>query len=528
MRRPTRCCSRGPSPRRPRPRCCSGTASARSARSPALQPFARTLGWVAPSTCAVKAVGVDTWADTATAIADEFARRAPDELSLTAPTDLLRQQHERALTSTQRFGLLGATGSVLLLGAAVVGGAALRRDHEAFTGALRRRGAAPRLLRGLLVGEVLGAAVAGLVAGCILGAAGAAVVAARGGLPVLATAGVGRARRPAGRGGPDPRRRRPARRHRCAPGRPRRRRHPRRLARGRGGRPRCASPWPPSSPLEGASPQAATAQAATARAAARAAPRTPSCSRCPSSSSPPRRWCWPGSGCPSCAAASGLVPRRSVAARLGLAAVTGRPLRPAATAALLTAAVATSVFAGAYQATLDRGATDQAAFAVPLDARVQTGPSLVRPYDAAAPSTLASALPGVTRGPSCASRPPAASSSDQGTAVQLVGLPPDTLPGMTAWADTTGGPDPARLAEALRVGPLPQGTALPAGRRLRIATPGPAANLAVTATLRAAEGTSRTWSCGRARRRRAAPQVWKGPVRARPGRLPARVPAWSP
>ena len=67
------------------------------------------------------------------------------------------------------------------------------------------------------------------------------------------------------------------------------------------------------------------------------------------------------------------MPRRSVAARLGLAAVTGRPLRPAATAALLTAAVATSVFAGAYRATLDRGAADQAAFAVPLDARVQTG-----------------------------------------------------------------------------------------------------------------------------------------------------------
>jgi len=71
----------------------------------------------------------------------------------------------------------------------IVGGAALRRDHEAFTGALRRRGAAPRLLRALLAGEVLGAAVAGLVTGCLLGAAGAGVVAARGGLPVLGTAG---------------------------------------------------------------------------------------------------------------------------------------------------------------------------------------------------------------------------------------------------------------------------------------------------------------------------------------------------
>ncbi|HYY10059.1 MAG TPA: hypothetical protein VE781_03930, partial [Kineosporiaceae bacterium] len=105
-----------------------------------LQPFARTIGWVAPLDLGkVKALGVQAWADTATGISIDFARTAPDELSLTAPTDLLRQQHERAVTSTQRFGLLAATGSVLLLAAAVVGGAALRRDHEAFAGALRRR-----------------------------------------------------------------------------------------------------------------------------------------------------------------------------------------------------------------------------------------------------------------------------------------------------------------------------------------------------------------------------------------------------
>ena len=373
---------------------------------------------------------------------------------------------------------------MLLLGAAVVGGAALRRDHEAFTGALRRRGAAPRLLHGLLAGEVLGAAVAGLVAGCVLGAAGAAVVAARGGLPVLATAGAAvRAALPgaavltlvaavllavtvavpaardgaaaravwhaveaaalvcvavaavlAARGG---------------------------VTVGGGGADADSAGGGTSDPLLLTLPVLVLAAAALVLA---------------------RLWL------PVVRGGERLVPRRSVAARLGLAAVTGRPLRPAATAALLTAAVATSVFAGAYSATLDRGAADQAAFAVPLDARVQTGPSLVRPYDAAAPSTLVSILPGVTARPVLRVTATRRVSSDQGTGVQLVGLPPDTVPGMAAWADTTGGPDPARVAEALRVGPLPQGTALPAGRRLRIATPGPAANLAVTATLRAADG----------------------------------------
>ena len=113
-----------------------------------LSAFSRTVGWVGPLDLArVKALGVQAWADEATRIADEFSRAAFDELTLTAPTDVLRAQHERAVTSTQRFGLLAATGSLLLLAAAVVGGAALRRDHEAFTGALRRRGAAPRLLR---------------------------------------------------------------------------------------------------------------------------------------------------------------------------------------------------------------------------------------------------------------------------------------------------------------------------------------------------------------------------------------------
>jgi hypothetical protein len=190
-------------------------------------------------------------------------------------------------------------------------------------------------------------------------------------------------------------------------------------------------------------------------------------------------------------AAQRLLPRRWVAARLGLAAVTGRPLRPAATAALLTAAVASAVFAGAYAGTLDRGAAGQAAFAVPLDAVARTGQQLVRPYDAAPPATLRTLLPGAQVHPVLRATATRRASAEQGIPVQLVGLEPATLPRMTAWDDTTGGPAPAGVAAALAVPPLPQGTALPAGRRLRVVTPGPAVRVAVTATLRSADGRER-------------------------------------
>ena len=451
----------------------------------ALTSFSRTVGWVTPLDLArVKALGVPAWTAESTRIADEFSRAAFDELTLTAPTDVLRAQEERAVTSTQRFGLLAATGSVLLLAAAVVGGAALRRDHEAFTGALRRRGAAPRLLRALLAGEVAGAAIGGLVVGALAGAAAAAVVAARGGLPVAATTGAAvlaalptaawltvlaacllglTVAVPAARDGAAAR----AVWHVveaaalvCVAV------AAVLVARGgvnlAGTDDTGAAAGGNGDPLLLALPVLVLAAAALALA---------------------RLWL------PLVRAAQRLVPRGAVGARLGLSAVTGRPLRPAATAALLTAAVATSVFAGAYRATLDRGATDQAAFAVPLDARVQTGATL-------RPAVRRGAAVRAGRGAARRHRPAGAprdrlAPGERATRAppsQLVGLDPAALPEMAAWGDTVGGPDPGTVAHGLAVGPLPQGVALPPGRQLRIATPGQHVTVAVTATVRAADG----------------------------------------
>jgi hypothetical protein len=446
----------------------------------ALGAFGRTIGWVTPLDLArVRSLGVDAWVDAATATADQFARTTNDALTVTAPVDVLRSQHDRAVTNAQRFTLLGATGSVLLLGAAVVGGAALRRDHEAFSGALRRRGAAPRLLAGLLAGEVAGAAVAGLVAGLVLGAVAAAVVAARAGLSATGTAAsavltalpasVGLTvaaalllaltiALPAARDGVAARgvwHVVEAAALVCAAV------AAVLIARGGVGVSSSTDQGGTSDPLLLALPVLVLAAGALALA---------------------RLWL------PAVRGGQRLVPRAAVAARLGFSAVTGRPLRPAATAALLTAAVATSVFAGAYRATLDRGAADQAAYAVPLDARLKTGVDLDRPYDVAPPAALRADLPGVRSYPVLRATAEQRVQASLGTPVPLVGVDPAALPAVAHWADTVGGGDPTALARSLEVGALPQGIPLPPGKELRIATPGARVTVAVTATVRADDG----------------------------------------
>ncbi|HVN12811.1 MAG TPA: hypothetical protein VMT69_12015 [Kineosporiaceae bacterium] len=441
-----------------------------------LSSFGRTVGWVAPLDLArVRTLGVEAWADAATAVADDFLQRTGDALTVTAPVDALRAEHDRAVTSAQRFALLGATGSVLLLGAAVVGGAALRRDHEAFSGALRRRGAGPRLLGAVLAGEVAGAALAGLAAGCVVGAAGAAVVAARAGLPVLAVTGsavlaalpvctlltVAAAALlaltiavPAARDGIATR-----------------------------------GVWHAVEATAGVC--VAVVAVLVARGGAVVAARSgtdplllalPVLVLVAAGLVLARLWL------PLVLAAQRLLPRRAIGARLGLSAVTGRPLRPAATAALVTAAVATCVFAGAYRATLDQGAADQAAFTVPMDARVQIGTSLDRPYDVAPPAAQRRELPGTVAHPVLRVSGSRRIQASVGTPVQLVGLDPAALPAMARWDRTVGGPAPAAVAGELGVGALPQGTALPAGRVLRIATPDSPVQVAVTATVRAGDG----------------------------------------
>ena len=86
---------------------------------------------------------------------------------------------------------------------------------------------------------------------------------------------------------------------------------------------------------------------------------------------------------PALAGLARIAPSASALARVGIADALRRPARPLATVAFLVAACALAIFATAYRSTLRTGAADQAAFVVPLDARLMTGPSLALPLDLA-------------------------------------------------------------------------------------------------------------------------------------------------
>ena len=444
----------------------------------ALSHFGRSYGWVAPLDLAsVRRTGVDAWAASSTAVADELLTTSTF-LAMTTPVDVLQREAARARTSANRFALLGGSTGVVLLGVAVVGGAALRRDHEAFVGALRRRGAGRGQIAAVVLGEVV-MAIAVATALALGGAAAAAwLLAGRAGLPRLHTAShavsaglsatlslavVAAALVAATLTVPaDPRGTRAA--------------------------------W--RAVELGAVVAAGAALLVASRggvgvggriggqgAGDTLLPALPALWLVASALLLARLWPAAIAGC------GRLVPRRAVGARLGLSAAGGRPLRPAATAALLTAAVGGAVFALGYRATLDRGAADQAAFAVPLDGRVVGGRALVRPLDALTPAAL-SALP-LDAHPVLRVAASVRVTPERGEAVQVVGVDAGTLPAMHRWSAVVGADDPAAVAARLADVTVPAGVALPSGQRLRIVSDGPAITVAVTAHVRAVDGRER-------------------------------------
>ena len=443
----------------------------------ALSHFGRSYGWVASLDFdQVRRTGADAWAATSTAVADDLLTTSTF-LALTTPVDVLQREAARARTSADRFALLGGSTGVVLLGVAVVGGAALRRDHEAFVGAMRRRGAGRFQLAVVVAGEVMVATVTA----AFVALAGAGVVAwllaARAGLPGVRTAsGALAAGLPATVT----------------------------LALAAAALVAAALTVPADPRGTRAAWRAVEVGAVVAAGAALLVasrggvgvggqggqgagdtllPALPALWLVASGLLLARVW-------PAVIALCGrLVPRRAVGTRLGLSAAGGRPLRPAATAALLTAAVGGAVFALGYRATLDRGAADQAAFAVPLDGRVVGGRALVRPLDALTPAALAGLPVDAHRVLRVAAS--VRVTPERGEAVQLVGIDPAVLPAMHRWSATVGADDPSAVAARLADVTVPPGLALPAGRRLRIVTDGPPVTVAVTAHVRAADGRER-------------------------------------
>lgn len=439
----------------------------------ALASFGRSYGWVAPLDAdRVRALGLAAWVREGAVVAQDLWRDA-EGLVVTAPVDAVREQDRRARLSVQRFGLLGSSMAVLLLGTAVVGGAGVRHDHAAWARVLRLRGARPARIGRLVAVEIVAVVLGGAVLGGIAGGLGAAVVAERAGLPWGETVIAG-----------------------------------------------WRAAWVPDLVLVLAAAVlvALTVRGRTASAAITGVALAAGLGAAllvvrggvaVSGGGDPLLGLLPaliltaaGLGLarvwPALARATArVVPRRAVAARLGIGAVAGRPLRPAATAALLAAAIAAAAFAASYRATLDRGAADQASFAAPLDVRA-TGPAGARPQDLLGPSEWAQVADGDAVVPVLRAASRLRVDAEQGATVQLLGLPPAALGRISRWDAVTGGArlgdtelSVAQVSSAIRTSTAAFGTTLPPGRTLRIVTTDPV-TVAATAHLRTADGRERS------------------------------------
>jgi hypothetical protein len=194
---------------------------------------------------------------------------------------------------------------------------------------------------------------------------------------------------------------------------------------------------------------------------------------------------------PALAGLARIAPSRSGLARVGVADALRRPARPLATVGFLVAACALAIFATAYRSTLREGAADQAAFGVPLDARLTTGPSLEQPLDVA-PFARYRALASDGLATTVLRR--AAVVRTSGTApdpISLLGLDAAVLPHLARFRTD---PSPASLADRIgRVDYRIHGTPLPpAATALRLDATGTNAGLAVAAILARPDGVQGT------------------------------------
>ncbi|MGZ4674474.1 MAG: hypothetical protein ACXV8K_17570, partial [Ilumatobacteraceae bacterium] len=160
-------------------------------------------------------------------------------------------------------------------------------------------------------------------------------------------------------------------------------------------------------------------------------------------------------------ATSNASPRRWPLTKLTLAEATAQPLRSIATASLIAVTVMFSLLTFGYASTLRLGSSDQAAFAVPYDFRLQLGAPLVRPQALTPSGGWASLAPGTTATDVLRRGVSVQMSATTSQTVELIGLNPTTLASLHGWRASFGS-DPQVMAKAIdqpRPGAL--GTSLP-------------------------------------------------------------------
>ena len=439
-----------------------------------LEQFQRSYGWVAQLDLdRVERLGVDDYVALSADVTDQlFATHLG--LVLTAPDSVLQSERDRAALSSRRFALLSGAGTALLLGFAMIAAIGLRRDQQSLLGLLRRRGAGRRTLRALAITEAVVPVVAGTGLGLVVGGLLAAVMAGSAGLPgwVSGLAAVHSA-----------------------------------LSVALAGAAVATvvvvvtSSWAPGAQaatvwrvVDAAVLVAfATAGLAISRGVVSAASLDggtdpllavlPVIAVLGGGLLAARAW-------PFVAAWVGRVlPRRWLASRLALLGVVRRPLRSVATVAFLTAATAIVVFAGGYRSTLEQGAVDQAAFEVPLDARITTGVTLERPLDVQPVAEYGSVVEGATAFPVVRSATAVRVSSSEATPVEVIGVDPAALPLIRSWAHVAGGLDPVAAGHLIETPGSATGIPVPSGAvSLSIPATGDLEQLSVVVWFRSGEG----------------------------------------
>ena len=411
-----------------------GDGAGRMALLSSLSLFARTYGWVTELDVArVIAMGVPAYVRRSSQAAATIVAKV-DGAGIVNPDSDLIDQYDRASLSARRFGLLGGTAAVLLLGFAVVAAVGLRREHAVLVAVLRRRGARVLRVTRLTALETVAACIGGALLGCVLGAAVTAGLAQNAALPSWRTIWHG-----------------------------------------------LGSSWPSVTLLSAAAVVVTVAvllwpdrdrrtvwrtvellgagclgavllaaSRGSASASSLAANNDPLVVALPVLAAlvgglvAARLWA------PLARLAERFLPRRSVAGRIGLLGAIRRPLRPVVTTAFITASVASVVFAGAYRATLHDGAADQAAFNVPLDATLKSGPDVPTPLAVTGPTQLGALGPGIKTYDVLRTSGVIRKLDGSATGVPVVGVDPDALSQVRRWSRVTGSSSgPASVADAI-------------------------------------------------------------------------------
>ncbi len=167
------------------------------------------------------------------------------------------------------------------------------------------------------------------------------------------------------------------------------------------------------------------------------------------------------------------VARRSDALvpRLALLALSRSPARTKATAAFLVVGFGLALFAASWRATLERGASDQAAFQVPADVTLTEGTQLVQPLDIAPTGGYERLAPSVKAFPVVRRLADVAGEGASVSSPTLLGLPAAAV-GSLHWRSDFSSVSQDELAQRLgKDGPAAlRGVAIPASAGPRDAT----------------------------------------------------------